>query len=119
MMINERIVIYVEDGYLVAQCLEHDICVQALNMDDLFARLAIAFWAERENMANIGPAPQYILNKWSLPDQALVSENERLRALAMRAYAEAWEDSKGWRTHDMCWDISNTRAALQPKEGEG
>ena len=66
-MIKERIVICVEEGCFIAQCLEHDICVQALNMDDLFARLAITFWAERENMANIGPAPQYILDKWSLP----------------------------------------------------
>ena len=58
------------------------------------------------------------IDRLSTEIASLTAENERLRALAMRAYAEAWEDSKGWRTHDMCWDISNTRAALQPKEGD-
>lgn len=48
----------------------------------------------------------------------LEAENERLRALVTSAYSEGWEDSKGWRTRDMCWEQSNTRAALQPKEGE-
>ena len=57
----------------------------------------------------------------------LTAENERLRALVIRAYAEGFGD--GWGEYDeqlsegverdWCWERSDTRAALQPKEGEG
>ena len=55
----------------------------------------------------------------------LTAENERLRALVVRAYAEGFGD--GWGEYDeqlsedverdWCWEHSKTRAALQPKEG--
>ena len=112
-MINERIVIYVEEGCFIAQCLEHDICVQALNMDDLFARLARTFWLERENMANIGPAPQSVLDKWperaqiaslTAENERLLQENYRLRARLQILTGVAVENT--------------TLDALQPKEGK-
>ena len=56
------------------------------------------------------------IDRLSTEIASLTAENERLRALVTSAYSEGWEDSKGWRTRDMTWDISNTRAALQPKE---
>ena len=56
---------------------------------------------------------------------SLTAENERLQALVKTAYADgftdAWEDTwlnlteeRNWH-----WEHSDTRAALQPKEGEG
>lgn len=54
----------------------------------------------------------------------LTAENERLRALVIRAYAEGFGD--GWGEYDeqlsegverdWCWERSDTRAALQPKK---
>ena len=54
----------------------------------------------------------------------LTAENERLRALAIRAYVEGFGD--GWEVYeeglsegverDLCWEHSDTRAALQPEE---
>ena len=57
---------------------------------------------------------------------SLTAENERLRALVIRAYAEgfgdAWaiahENLNQVAEHDICWGLSQARAALQPKEGE-
>lgn len=55
---------------------------------------------------------------------SLTAEIERLRALAIRAYVEGFGD--GWGEYDeqlsegverdWCWERSDTRAALQPKE---
>lgn len=49
----------------------------------------------------------------------LTAENERLRALVETGYEEGWEDATcqpmGFEVN---WNHSQTRAALQPKEGE-
>jgi hypothetical protein len=52
---------------------------------------------------------------------SLTGENERLRALVETAYFEGYEDGEyeGGGQSRRCWKASNTRAALQPKEGEG
>ena len=67
-----RFVAFWDDGQWVAQGLEHDICVQASSLDELHKRIAATVDAERdfamskgiEPFANIGPAPQYYLDKW-------------------------------------------------------
>lgn len=58
---------------------------------------------------------------------SLTADNERLKALIIRAYAEGFGDA--WAIaddhlnqvaeYDVCWGLSHARAALQPKEGEG
>ena len=51
----------------------------------------------------------------------LTGENKRLRALVEGAYKEGWADSALSPSDDLYidWLNSTTRAALQPKEGEG
>jgi hypothetical protein len=54
--------------------------------------------------------------------EQLQAEIERLRALVEAGYAEGWNNAvdEYFRGADLsdCWASSDTRAALQPKEGE-
>lgn len=50
----------------------------------------------------------------------LRAQIERLRALVETGYEEGWEDATCQPMgFDVNWKHSQTRAALQPKEGEG
>ena len=46
------------------------------------------------------------------------AEIERLRALVKFAYFEGFEDGDIWGKAAEWWPTTETRAALQPKEGE-
>lgn len=67
-----RFVAFLDDGQWVAQGLEHDICVQAKNLDELQKRIEATVEAERdyalsqggEPFANIAPAPRHYFEKW-------------------------------------------------------
>ena len=48
---------------------------------------------------------------------SLTGENERLRALVKFAYFEGFEDGDIWQKAAEWWPTTETRAALQPKEG--
>ena len=50
---------------------------------------------------------------------SLSAEVERLRALVKFAYFEGFEDGDIWGKVAEWWPTTETRAALQPKEGEG
>lgn len=68
-----RIVIFRERTFWVAQCLDHDIGVQAGDLRELDDRLRIALEAEREEslarfgtpFAGIDPAPKFFQDMWS------------------------------------------------------
>ena len=96
-------------------------------MENLFARLGLTFGLE-ENLQNIGPAPQSVLDKW--PERAqiasLTAEVERLRAeLAFYADPDNWvSPSKGFAAQydpepSPVHKVRHHRAAaaLQPNEG--
>ena len=59
--------------------------------------------------------------KLSAQIASLTAENERLQVLVETAYGEGWDNAIDWPELGVYvnWDHSNTRAALQPKEGEG
>ena len=66
-----RFVIVQDDGLRVAQGLEHDICVQGANIEDISRRIDATLDAERDfarsegmkPFENIDPAPKPISNK--------------------------------------------------------
>lgn len=57
-----RVVLRKESEQWVAQCLEVDICIQAPDLDTLEGRLEVAL--EAEDLAVLGPAPQYYFDVW-------------------------------------------------------
>ena len=72
------------------------------------------------------PQPFMTVEQLQAQIASLTAENERLKALIIRAYAEGFGDA--WAIaddhlnqvaeYDVCWGLSHARAALQPKEGE-
>jgi len=70
-----RIVIYAEDGLLVAQCLEYDICTQAKDRNGLLERMNDLIGVEMEEMErtgqNIPPAPKPFHDLWNQKKPAL------------------------------------------------
>ncbi len=65
-----RVLIIKEDDLLVAQCLEHDIAVQASNIDDLQRRFEDAIVLENGmgSLDGIPPAPEDFHEKWDLAE---------------------------------------------------
>ncbi len=63
-----RVIISNDSGLWVAQCLEHDICVQADDLDDIRGRFEVALRIEAEihggDLSAIGPAPQHFFDQW-------------------------------------------------------
>lgn len=71
-----RVVVFEDAGSLIAQCLEHDICVSAEDEETLKRRFATVFVAEwnltlerhGEPLACIDPAPQEFHDMWDEAD---------------------------------------------------
>ncbi|EKF20109.1 hypothetical protein [Nitratireductor pacificus] len=61
-----RVICYQDHGVWLAQALEHDICVQADSLDDLYGRLEVAVRLESESggLDNIAPAPAHFQRMW-------------------------------------------------------
>ena len=63
-----RIIMYEEDGFFIAQCLEHDICAQAKDRDTLVDRMECLIEYEVEAMEASGqpldPAPKRFHDMW-------------------------------------------------------
>ena len=57
-----RVLVRKEAEQFVAQCLEVDVCVQALDFDTLEGRLEVAL--QEEDLTAIGKAPQYFFDIW-------------------------------------------------------
>lgn len=70
MSVNDdlRIVVYEEDGFFIAQCLEYDICTQAGDRATLRERMECLIRLESEEMARRGqeldPAPERSHKMW-------------------------------------------------------
>jgi hypothetical protein len=57
-------VIFSEEDFLVAQCLEHDICVQADTIEKLQKRFEATLCLEGEDLPNIAQAPGHFFDLW-------------------------------------------------------
>lgn len=61
-----RVIFFKEGDAWIAQGLEHDICVQASSLDDLYGRFEVAVRIESEagSLGHIGKAPTYFHELW-------------------------------------------------------
>ena len=67
-----RVVAFREGDYWIAQCLEHDICVQAPDVETLQGRLNITLLAEditqrkygKGGIETLPPAPEHFFHMW-------------------------------------------------------
>jgi len=61
-----RVIFYQDHGVWLAQGLEHDICVQADTLDDLYGRFEVAVRLESENgkLDHLPVAPDYYQRMW-------------------------------------------------------
>ena len=59
-----RVIVFHEGESWIAQCLEHDICVQAPDLGTLRRRLDMTLHLERENIHLVEPAPEHYLKLW-------------------------------------------------------
>jgi hypothetical protein len=61
-----RIVVFQDQGQWVAQCLEHDVCVQAPRIDQIPPRMEVALELEFEARAldDLPPAPDQFFKMW-------------------------------------------------------
>ena len=66
-----RVVILNDGGKWIAQCLEHDICAMADNLDTLRSRLEVAIEAEFElckadgrDLSSLPKAPEHFFALW-------------------------------------------------------
>jgi len=76
------LVIHVEDAF-IAQCLEHDISVQATDLDTLQRRFETAVQLEHENLAEIDEAPAEFFRQWELARElGGAPENTQMRLAA-------------------------------------
>jgi hypothetical protein len=66
-----RILVSHEEEMLVAQCLEHDICVQAADLETLQKRFAATLLIENQSgdLASIPPAPADFEQKWAQAEE--------------------------------------------------
>jgi hypothetical protein len=86
-----RVIVFKEDEFWVAQCLEYDIAAQAEDLDTLRSRLFVTLKADLaasieirgEPFAGIDPAPPFFHNLWNRKasefrvTRSLVNENNR------------------------------------------
>lgn len=65
-----RVLVYMEEEFFIGHCLEHDICVQGLDLATLKDRmrntLAVELKYARETGIVIPPAPDCVQKQWSL-----------------------------------------------------
>jgi hypothetical protein len=62
-MNSVRIVAFKEGDIWVAQCLEHDVCVQAADLDTLRGRMEVALLAESP-LKELPQAPAHFFGLW-------------------------------------------------------
>lgn len=63
-----RVIIFKEENNWIAQGLEHDICVQAEKLEDIFGRFEVAVRLEDEEeggLSRIKKAPKHFFNLWN------------------------------------------------------
>lgn len=53
-----RVMFYQDNGVWLAQGLEHDICVQADSLDELYGRFEVAACMERDENNDLGHLPE-------------------------------------------------------------
>lgn len=75
-----RIVVFHEDGMLIAQCLEHDICTQGPDIETLKSRMDCLIQAELAEGQDIRPAPDRFHQMWDEPPTNGAGDNYRLAA---------------------------------------
>ena len=66
-----RILIYQEDGIFVGQCLEHDLCVQGCDLDEIRVRIQrqVNFYFDQYGgLDNVPPAPNEFFLTWDETD---------------------------------------------------
>jgi hypothetical protein len=63
-MSTVRIVTFKEGEIWVAQCLEHDVCVQAADLDTLRSRIEMALQAESP-LDKLPQAPDHFFELWA------------------------------------------------------
>ena len=65
-MTDLRILIYKEDTLFVGQCIEHDICVQSKDMDQIRRLMAhqVAFYEAHGGLSQVDPAPKEFEDAW-------------------------------------------------------
>jgi len=71
-----RVVVFQDGDAWIAQCLDYDICAQGPNLDAVRKRFNVVMAAEidessRRNgapLSGIGPAPQWLQDKWQEPE---------------------------------------------------
>ncbi|HHY49948.1 MAG TPA: hypothetical protein GYA10_09395 [Alphaproteobacteria bacterium] len=74
-----RVILFKEGDAWLAQGLEHDICVQAPTMKELYGRFEVAVHLESEEpggLDRIGPAPQHFHKLWNDKAASLAPEWE-------------------------------------------
>jgi hypothetical protein len=66
-----RVIAFQDGDHWVAQCLEHDICAIASDLETLQYRIEVAIEAERDlclennlDLDSLPAAPQYFFDKW-------------------------------------------------------
>ena len=62
-----RVIFFQEGEAWIAQGLEHDVCVQAPTLDELYGRFEVAVRLESDvdvKLAHIGKAPQHFFDLW-------------------------------------------------------
>jgi hypothetical protein len=66
-----RVIVFKDDDHWVAQCLEHDICAIATDLETLQYRLEVTVEAERAlcqekglDLDSLPAAPKYFFEKW-------------------------------------------------------
>jgi hypothetical protein len=69
-----RVVVFREEDVYVAQCLEHDICVQADSLPKLQKRFEATLRLEGDDLDSIDPAPLRFHDLW-VSAEALESED--------------------------------------------
>ncbi len=65
-MTDLRILIYKEDDLFVGQCLEHDLCVQSKDLDEIRRLMAhqVEFYEHNGGLSSVPPAPTEYEDDW-------------------------------------------------------
>jgi hypothetical protein len=74
-----RVICFQENGLFVAQGLEHDICVQAESLEELFGRFEVAVKLESDEsggLNHIDAAPSHFHAKWERRSADLKPRND-------------------------------------------